>query len=107
PIPESRLIFSRMVKNRAFHVAEMAGMYAIAMKAKADPFPFAVLPIFPSRRFRHGFVYVNVSAGIEEPKDLEGRRVGITEYRNTASIWIRGILESDYGVDLGSIHWVT
>src|SRR3546814_12396229 len=71
-----------------------------------DRLPFVALPVFPSRVFRHGYIFVNRDAGIAGPKDLEGKRVGVQEYRQTAAVWIRGILQHEYGVDLDSIAWV-
>jgi 4,5-dihydroxyphthalate decarboxylase len=55
--------------------------------------------------FRHSAIYVGESSGIKTPKDLEGRRVGIPEWGQTAGIYVRGFLQHDYGVDLGSIDW--
>jgi 4,5-dihydroxyphthalate decarboxylase len=71
-----------------------------------DEFPFVAIPVFPSRLFRHGFIFINKNSGIKEPRDLEGKRVGVQEYRQTAGVWIRGILQHDYGVDLDRITWV-
>jgi 4,5-dihydroxyphthalate decarboxylase len=82
----------------------MSLSHYLVQRAKGD-FPFIALPIFPSRVFRHGFIFVNTDAGIRLPKDLEGKRVGVPEYRQTAAIWIRGILQHEYGVDLKRIHW--
>ena len=65
------------------------------------------LPVFPSRMFRHGFVFVNRDSGIETPKDLDGKRVGVPEYSQTAAVWIRGILSDEYGVDWRSCRWYT
>ncbi len=61
------------------------------------------LPVFPSRVFRHGYIFINKNAGIREPGDLRGKRVGVQEYRQTAGVWIRSILQHDHGVDLDSI----
>src|SRR5207237_1852222 len=69
-------------------------------------FPFVALPIFPSRMFRHGFIFVNTDSGIRTPVDLEGRRVGVPEFRQTAAVWIRGILQREYGVALDRVHWL-
>ena len=98
-------IFARMVKNHAFDFAEMSISMHLTLRAKGE-FPFVALPIFPSKVFRHGFIFINNNSGIRTPKDLEGKRVGVPEYRQTAAIWIRGILHSEYGVDLGSIQWI-
>ncbi len=63
------------------------------------------LPVFPSRLFRHGNIFVNRHGGIKEPKDLAGKRVGIQEYRQTALAWVRGFLRDDYGVETDTILW--
>jgi 4,5-dihydroxyphthalate decarboxylase len=67
---------------------------------------FIAIPAFPHRRFRHSFIFVNADAGIRSPKDLEGRRVGLRQWQNTASLWARGILSDEYGVDLRKINWL-
>jgi 4,5-dihydroxyphthalate decarboxylase len=67
---------------------------------------FVGLPVFPRRSFRHGFVFVNAEAGIDNPKQLEGRRVGLPEYQQTAALWIRGIFRDEYGVANDQIQWV-
>ena len=58
------------------------------------------------RRFRHGFAFVNVNAGIKTPKDLIGKRVGGTNFQPAANIWVRGILEEHYGVPHQELTWV-
>jgi 4,5-dihydroxyphthalate decarboxylase len=104
PIQSPPEIFARMVKKHSFDVCEMSTSHYITMRAKGG-FPFLALPIFPSRFFRHGNIFVNEESGIETPKDLEGKRIGVQEYRQTAAIWIRGILQSEYGVDLDGVRW--
>ncbi|MDX1484519.1 MAG: ABC transporter substrate-binding protein [Alphaproteobacteria bacterium] len=100
-----RQLFDRMTGPEPFDVAEMSGSEYLARFA-AGRCPFVAIPVFPSRLFRHGFITVNRHAGIETPKDLEGRRVGTVIYTQTASVWTRGMLAHDYGVDLSAIHWV-
>ena len=68
-----------------------------------DPQPFIAIPVFPSRFFRHSCIYVNAAAGIREPKDLIGKRIGNPEYQMTAPVWIRGILADEYGVPVDSV----
>jgi 4,5-dihydroxyphthalate decarboxylase len=63
------------------------------------------IPVFPSRVFRHSAIYVGEGSNIRQPKDLEGRRVGIPEWAQTAGIYARGLLQHEYGVDLARIHW--
>jgi len=98
-------IFARMIKTRSFDIAEMSLAHYSIMRARGE-FPFVAIPVFPSRVFRHGYIYVNKNAGIREARDLEGKRVGVQEYRQTAGVWVRGILQHDFGVDLSTITWV-
>jgi 4,5-dihydroxyphthalate decarboxylase len=97
-------IFARMIKTRSFDVAEMSLAHYMIMRARGE-FPFIAIPVFPSRVFRHGFIFVNKNASIGEPRDLEGKRIGVQEYRQTAGVWIRGILEREYDVDLSAVTW--
>ena len=105
PIQSPPEIFARMIKTQSFDVAEMSLAHYCIMRTRGD-FPFVAMPIFPSRVFRHGYLFVSKSSGIKEPKDLEGKRVGVQEYRQTAGVWVRGILQHEYGVNLDTIHWV-
>jgi 4,5-dihydroxyphthalate decarboxylase len=102
---ESEEIFSRMLTHGDFHVSEMSlGNYVIRWaQGKRD---LMAIPAFPSRSFRHYSIYVNTQAGINTLKDLDGKRVGLPSYAQTASIWMRGIFQHYYGVNLESIHWV-
>jgi 4,5-dihydroxyphthalate decarboxylase len=63
------------------------------------------LPVFPSRVFRHGFITVNRKA-VRTPKDLAGKRIGTPLYTQTAALFIRGLLQDEYGVDLSGVHWL-
>lgn len=98
-------IFARMIKTNSFDVAEMSLAHYCIMRARGD-FPYVAIPVFPSRVFRHGYIFVSKSSNIKTPRDLEGKRVGVQEYRQTAGVWVRGILQHEYGVDLNKIHWV-
>lgn len=70
--------------------------------------PFVALPVFPHRRFRHGFIFVNTNMGIARPADLIGRRIGVDSgFQPAAAVWLRGILSDQYGVAHESITWVT
>ena len=100
-----REIFDRMVGAREFDVAELSSSEFISLMGRGDC-PFVALPVFPSRVFRHGYIFVNTRAGIRAPKDLEGKRVGVPLYTQTAAIWVRGHLMHDYGVALDTIRWV-
>ena len=104
-IQSSPEIFARMIKTRSFDVAEMSMAHYFISRLRGD-FPYVAIPVFPSRVFRHGYIFVNKNAGISTAKDLEGKRVGVQEYRQTAGVWVRGILQHEFGVDLGTIKWI-
>jgi 4,5-dihydroxyphthalate decarboxylase len=100
-----RQIFDRMVGGQEFDVAELSASEFISLMGRGDC-PFMALPVFPSRVFRHGYIFINTRRGIRTPKDLEGRRIGVPLYTQTAAIWARGLLAHAFGVDLASIRWV-
>jgi len=100
-----RQIFDRMTGGQEFDASELSASEFIAHAGRGDN-PFVAIPVFPSRVFRHGYIFVNRRAGIRTPKDLEGRRVGLPLYTQTAAIWLRGHLQHQFGVDLSTIHWV-
>ncbi|MBN9474987.1 MAG: 4,5-dihydroxyphthalate decarboxylase [Bordetella sp. SCN 68-11] len=103
PVEET---FFRMLRHREFDVAEMSlSSYTVSLFKPERP--FIAIPIFPSRFFRHSCIYVNADAGIREPKDLIGKRIGTPEYQMTAPVWIRGILDEHYGVPVDSVTYVT
>ncbi len=103
--PSGRQIFDRMVGGEEFDASELSASEFISLHGRGDS-PFVAIPVFPSRVFRHGYIFVNRRAGIRTPKDLEGRRVGLPLYTQTASIWLRGHLQHQFGVDLDTIRWV-
>ena len=74
--------------------------------AKERGHPFIALPVFPHRRFRHGFVFVNPTKGIRTPRDLIGRRIGVEGYQTAGCVWMKGILEEFFGVPHREITWV-
>ena len=96
--------FFRMLRHREFDVAEMSlSSYAMSM-AREEP-AFIAIPVFPSRFFRHSCIFISAKSGIREPKDLIGKRVGTPEYQMTAPVWIRGILQDEYGVDPARVDY--
>jgi 4,5-dihydroxyphthalate decarboxylase len=99
-----REIFDRMVGGLEFDVSELSASEFICQTDRGLS-SFVALPVFPSRAFRHGFVFINRTKGIERPRDLEGRRIGVALYTQTAAIWVRGHL-ADLGVDLSTVTWV-
>ncbi len=103
PVEET---FFRMLRHREFDVAEMSLSTYVATLDQ-DPSPFVALPVFTSRMFRHGGIYLNANAGIGAPSDLRGKRVGSPEFQLTACVWIRGILAEHHGVPVDSVTYYT
>ena len=96
----------RMGVHHEFDAAEMSFGTFVAGKARGD-FPFIGIPAFVYRKFRHSCAYVNVDAGIKGPADLKGKRVGVPEWQMTATVWLRGFIQDDFGVAPRDMHWFT
>src|SRR5258705_6055584 len=95
--------FWRQLKFGEFEVAEMSmSSFLIAKSQGAD---MVALPVFPSRRLFQTELSYNTDSGITKPEDLAGKKLGVAEYQQTAALWIRGILEHDFGVSQYKIHW--
>jgi len=93
-----------MMRGQEFDICELS-LASYLMIRDQRALPFIAIPVFPHRRFRHSYIFVNAQAGIDTPKQLEGRRVGIRTWQTTAGMWTHGILEEHYGVDTRTIHW--
>lgn len=98
-------VFYRFIKNREWDISEMSFGKFIGFASQGNS-PFVGIPVFPSRVFRHSAFYLRTDRGISRPKDLEGKRVGIPEWAQTAGIYARGFLSETAGVDLRKIQWV-
>jgi 4,5-dihydroxyphthalate decarboxylase len=94
-----------MVREGAFDASELA--IVTFLQAKAFGKPLVALPAFVLGRFQHGLIGYNAEKGELRPKDIEGRRVGVRAYTQTTGVWLRGILQHEYGVDLGKVKFVT
>ena len=97
-------IFRRMVRGLEFDVSEMA--LSTYLCARAHGKPITAIPVFVVRGFQHRAIVYNTRSGIKTPKDLEGRRVGVRGYTVTTGVWVRGFLQTTYGVDLDKVTWV-
>jgi 4,5-dihydroxyphthalate decarboxylase len=101
PIEE---IFFRFAKFREWDASEMSFGKAVSLLSEERP-EIVAIPVFPSRVFRHSAIYLGRNSAIRKPKDLEGKRIGIPEWAQTAGIYVRGMLQHEYGVDLAAIDW--
>lgn len=105
--PSLQDAFKRMCREVCFDVCEMSITgYLLALRYGL---PFTALPVFPVRGFpqSHASIVVRRDAGIETPPDLHGERIGARAYTGTASLWVRGVLRDEYGVDLDKVTWVS
>jgi len=97
--------FRKMVRGLEYDICEMAITTYICAKSYGKR--FTAIPVFPARVFHHGAIVYNTKSGIRSPKDLEGKRIGVHRgYTVTTGVWIRGILQHHYGVDLNTITWL-
>ena len=103
-IKPANRFFKPMVRELKFDVSEMA--IATFVQAKAYGKPLVLIPATVMGRFQHGAILCNAARPLA-PAELAGKRVGVRAYSQTTAVWVRGILENDYGVDLGKVRWVT
>ncbi len=96
--------FFRMLRYREFDVSELSLSSYATLQARGDC-SFIAIPVFPSRFFRHSCIYLNADAGIVRPEDLKGKRVGVPEYQVTAAVFVRGMLQHDYGIAAEDMQW--
>ena len=98
-------IFWRMLQYREFDVSEMSLSNYTTLVSTGNS-PFIAIPVFPSRVFRHGYFFINAKKGIAKPADLKGKRGGVPEYSMTAAVYMRGLLQHEYGVKPSDVEWV-
>jgi 4,5-dihydroxyphthalate decarboxylase len=103
--PQAYLAFKRVVRDLEFDVAELA--IVTYLMAKAHGKPYTLLPVVVLSRFQHPFIVYNSARGELKPGDLKGKRVGIRSYSVTTTMWLRGVLMNDHGLDIDSVKWVT
>jgi 4,5-dihydroxyphthalate decarboxylase len=98
-------IFWRMLQYREFDVSEMSLSNYTTLISTGNS-PFVAIPVFPSRVFRHSYFFINPTRGITKPADLKGKRGGVPEYSMTAAVYMRGLLQHEYGVKPADVEWV-
>lgn len=102
---EPEEIFFRAFRHADFDICELS-MSSYTLKTAKGESPYIAVPVFPSRAFRHTSIYIRKDRGISGPQDLKGKRVGVPEYQVTANVWVRAILQDEYGVSPADITWV-
>jgi len=99
-----RQAFQRMLDNKEFQVSELSLASYTALLGRGAC-PFVAVPVALSKIFRHSCVYVRADAGIKTPADLRGRRVGTSQWSSTGLVFMRGMLQHDYGVRPQDMQW--
>lgn len=94
----------RALQRQEFDVTELSVSSYLMQVANGEN-EYLAIPIFTSRAFRHRCFYIRNDRGIESPKDLEGKKVGLPEYQVTIALWTRGILQDEYGVDFKKLKY--
>jgi 4,5-dihydroxyphthalate decarboxylase len=94
-----------MLQYQEFHISEMSLSNYTSLVSDGNA-PFVAIPVFPSRVFRHGYFFINTTKGIETPADLKGKRGGVPEYSMTAAVYMRGLMQHEFGVAPSDVEWV-
>jgi len=97
-------VFFRAFRHGEFDVSELSFSSYLMATARGSC-PYIAIPVFISRTFRHSGIYIRTDRGIEAPADLKGRLVGVPEYQVTAAVWIRGVLQHEYGLRPADVEW--
>lgn len=97
-------VFWRQLRNHEFDISEASLSSYTMLRSRGDD-RFIAIPIFTSRVFRHAYIFINTHKGIEKPEDLKGKIIGLPEFQITAVVWLRGILQDQYGVNPQDVFW--
>jgi 4,5-dihydroxyphthalate decarboxylase len=95
----------RMLKHEEFDIAEMSLGSFVAKRSRGED-DLVAIPVFPHRRFRHGYAFASAAAGVTDAADFAGRAVGVRSWQTTAGVWLRGILAEHHGMDLTAVRWI-
>jgi len=96
--------FHRAFKYREFDVSELS-LSSHTLQVSRGEHAYVAIPAYVSRLFRHSGIYIRTDRGIERPQDLKGKTLGLPEYQITANVWIRGMLQDEYVVNVRDVHW--
>ena len=98
-------IFWRMLQFKEFDASEMSMSNYTTLVSEGNS-PFIAIPVYPSRVFRHGYFFINTDKGIKTGADLKGKRGGVPEYSMTAAVYMRGLMQHEFGVKPSDVEWV-
>lgn len=95
----------KFAREQAYDISELCLATYLSSRNNPGAYPFTAIPVFPSRKFRHSFFYKRSDSDIEDPGDLAGKHVGVQSWQTAANVWMRGISEEHYGLDLTDVTW--
>ena len=99
-----RQAFQRMLDNKEFDLSELSLASYTTLKGRGNC-PFVAVPVALSKIFRHSCIYIRTHAGIRKPEDLRGKRVGTSQWSSTGLVFMRGMLQHDFGLKPEDMHW--
>jgi 4,5-dihydroxyphthalate decarboxylase len=102
PLPKA---FRLMVRSDDIDVSEMAVVTQLLAHHFGRPIAGLAFPLWS--RLPHTNLVCAEAADIRMPSDLERKTSGVRSYAQTSGVWVRGVLESEYGVDLDTMRWLT
>jgi 4,5-dihydroxyphthalate decarboxylase len=107
-LPNPADAFAAVSHDEGYDGGEMSISFYMTRRSRLlEECDLVALPVWVSRAFRHGNIYVREDSGLEDPRQLVGRRIGLPEYGMTMAVWLRGVFADDFGVRPGDIEWVT
>lgn len=105
PFPRANKGFKPFVRDLAYDAGELA--IVTFLQAREAGAPLVLLPATISGRFQHHCIAYNQDRGVVTPGDLSGKKIGVRAYTQTTGMWVRGILQNQYGADLEAVEWLT
>jgi len=97
---------SRRMLKLDFDVAEMS--IATFVKGREQGLPLVALPLFTSgRRFLQRGFLMSKQSGMRDLSELRGKRMGVSQYWMSSSVWQRLVLRQMYGIVPEEVNWVT
>jgi len=92
--------------NQKFEVQEI-GLHPYMLAYANNNFrDYTLIPVFPLRTFRHKSIFIRTDRGINKLEDLRGKTVAAAGYSQSSLVWIRGILQHEYGIKPEDMQWV-
>lgn len=95
----------RMMQHQEFDVCELSLAYYLASRADPETYAFTAIPVFPHRLFRHSYIFTHAGSDVDDPGDFAGGAVGLKNWQATSGVWMRGIAQEAYGLDLSEVTW--